>query len=235
MIIRYPTGLYKRQIPTEPSDVGNVTFTVSNEDPTVSGESFIIFPIAERIKTRPNRVWSDEERRDRIGELVYSMTAGGESKEGNSQKLFEVGQILNFTDQIVEGVSTNVVPNRIQIQHNTNMLDLESLDLTQEEINELVKDSASSMSIIEEQLTAIQNQIADNKSIIESQQKRINEANKVLDALGVLEDEELTSKVTKVRDETIAAQTLKINETNVLIAQSASLRDKLLAISQLVR
>ena len=235
MIIRYPTGLYKRQIPSEPSDVGNVTYTISNEDPAVSGESFIIFPIAERLKTRPDRIWTDEERRERLGELVYSLTFGGETKEGSSQKLFEVGQILDFTDQTPEGVSTDLVPNQMEIQHNTNILDLAGLSLSQEEINELVKDSASSMSTIEVQLTSIQNQIADNKSIIESLQKKINEANKVLDALSVLEDEELTEKITKVRDDSITAQNLKISETNTLITESTGLRDQLLAISQLVR
>jgi hypothetical protein len=236
MIIKYPTGLYERQLPQSPEEAGNVTYTISNEEPAASGESFLLFPIAEQLKRRPNPVWTDEERRARLGELVYSINKGGEAAEGNVQKLFEVGQVLEFEDEAAPEVDVDALPKTLVMQHNTNLLDFAGLDLDEDEIDELTTDSAAAKREIESQMTAIQNQIADNKAIVTDLQKKINEANKVLKALNILGDsDEIRTKVEKVLNDSTQEQQEKVAETNQLIAQSDALRDQLLSISELVR
>jgi hypothetical protein len=236
MIIRYPTGLYRSQIPQDPSDSGNVTFTISNEEPATSGENFILFPVAETLRKRPDKVYSNEQRRATLGELVYSITSGGVPASGRSTKLFEVGQILEFTDETPEIVSVDAVPGRLEIQHNTNLLDLEALGLTEEEAAALMVDSAAAEEQIESQLTETQDQIAENKAVIIELQKTINEANKALDALAVLGgNEDVIEKITETKDEAQAEQTELSADTENLITLSAALQNKLFAISQLVR
>ena len=236
MIIRYPTGLYRSQIPQEPSDSGNVTFTISNEEPTTSGENFIIFPVAETLRKRPDKIYDNEQRRARLGELVYSITYGGVPASGRSTKLFEVGQILEFTDETPDIVNVDAVPNRLEIQHNTNLLDLKALGLTEEEAAALMVDSAAAEAEIESQLTETQDQIAENKAIIIELQKTINEANKALDALIVLGgNEDVVERITKTKDDATAEQTELSAETEELITLSTSLQNQLFAISQLVR
>ena len=236
MIIRYPTGLYKDQIPQQPSDSGNVTFTISNEDPATSGENFIIFPIVEQLKKRPDRVYDSEQRRARLGELVYTITTGGTPASGRSTKLFEVGQMLEFSDSMVESVSVDAVPSSLEIQHNTNLLDLEALGLTEEETAELMTDSAATEEKIEAQLTETQDQIAENKAVIIELQKTVNAANKVLNALNVLGgNEDIVERITKTRDDAQVEQTELGVETEDLIALSTALQNRLFAISQLVR
>lgn len=236
MIVRYPTGLYSRQIPTSPSDVGNVTFTISNEEPSELPGDFILFPIAEQVKKRPPKVYTNQQRRVRLGDLIYTVTGGGVTSDGTNVKLFEVGQVLEFTDTEIGSTDTNIVPDRLELQHNTNLLDLESLGLSESDIISITTQSTSLEDLIEAELTTIQNSIADDKSAVTNLQKKINEANKVLSALNVMGgSEEIKAKIVKTLNDAMAEQATKIAETNDLIAQSAELRDKLLAVSQLVR
>jgi hypothetical protein len=235
MIIRFPTGLYKTQIPQSPSDEGNVTYTISTEDPASSAENFIIFPIAEQLKTRSSRVYTDEQRRARLGDLVYSISSGGSTVEGRNTKLFEVGQILEFTDESTTS-GLDSVQKTLEIQHNTNLLDLEGLGLTEDEMEQLGKNSSALQKQLERQLSELKNQITDNNAAIKDLQKTINEANKALSALAVLGgNEDLVAKVTTTRDEAQIDQNLLIDETTLLNTLASQTRDKLYAISELVR
>jgi hypothetical protein len=214
MILRFPTGLYSRQIPQEPEDVGNITYTISNEDPATSTGNFIIFPIAEKLKKRAPKIYTDEQRRRNLGDLIYSISSGGNTIEGRSTKLFEVGQILEFTDEAPTS-DVNAVDDRLEIQHNTNIA--------------LEKD-------LEAQLAFLLDQTADTNAAIKDLQKTINEANKALSALAVLgENDDIIAKITETLDtattEQEAAITLKA-ELNLELEQT---RDKLYAISELVR
>jgi hypothetical protein len=235
MILRFPTGLYSRQIPQEPEDVGNITYTISNEDPATSTGNFIIFPIAEKLKKRAPKIYTDEQRRRNLGDLIYSISSGGNTIEGRSTKLFEVGQILEFTDEAPTS-DVNAVDDRLEIQHNTNILDLEGLGLSAVEIQQLNVDSAALEKDLEAQLAFLLDQTADTNAAIKDLQKTINEANKALSALAVLgENDDIIAKITETLDtattEQEAAITLKA-ELNLELEQT---RDKLYAISELVR
>jgi hypothetical protein len=235
MILRFPTGLYLRQIPLEPEDVGNVTYTISNEDPATSVGNFIIFPVAEKLKKRAPKVYTDEQRRANLGDLIYSVSSGGNTVEGRNTKLFEVGQILEFTDEAPTS-EIDAVGDRFEIQHNTNLLDLEGLGLTAAEIQQLNVDSAALEKELETQLTFLMDQTADTNAAIKDLQKTINEANKALSALAVLGDsEDIIAKITIKRDVALVEQQGAIalkDELNTALEQT---RDKLLAISELVR
>jgi len=236
MIIRYPTGLYVDQLPKQPSDEGNVTYTISNNNPSTSQGNFIIYPVAEKLKKRSTKHYNQEERRATMGNLVYTLTSGGVSAVGRSTKLFEVGQVLEFTDEEPSVSGVDSVPNRVEIQHNTNLLDLEALGLTEAEAIQLQVDSATLKEQLEIQLTDTQNQIADNKSSIVELQKTINEANKALSAIAALgEDEDFAAKIRQTKQNAEDEQSTLIVQTNSLEALASTIEDKLLAVSQLVR
>jgi chromosome segregation ATPase len=171
-----------------------------------------------------------------LGELVYTITSGGVPTEGRSTKLFEVGQILEF-DETIESIGVNTVQNRLEIQHNTNLLDLSGLGLTDSEIDSVTTDSAQFKEELEQQLTYVQNQIADGKAEIVELQKTINEANKALAALSAMgeDDDSVINKITETRDSAIAQRDQLSTEIAGLITTSTELQDKLFAVSQLVR
>jgi len=236
MIVRYPTGLYSRQIPLEPEDVGNITYVISNDDPATAVGNFIIFPIAERLRKRDGRVYTDEQRRAALGDLVYSISAGGSTIEGRSTKLFEVGQILEFSDVVALATDVNSISNRLELQHNTNLLDLSGLGLTAAEIQQLNIDSAAREKDLENQLAFLLDQTADTNAIIRDLQKTINEANKALAAVAVIgNNSDIVAKIVAARAaatiEQAAAMALK-NELNQDLKQT---RDELYSISELVR
>lgn len=236
MIIRYPTGLYSRQIPSSPSEAGNITFTISNEEPLSLGQDFLIFPVAEQLKKRAPKAYDTNYRRSKVGDLVYTVTFGGYPIDGNSAKVFEVGQVLEFTDQVLPSVSVNVTPDKIEIQHNTNVIDLSEFGLTQDEISSVTIDAASIKDQIESQITTIQNSIADKKAQITDLQKKINEANKALSAVGIIEGSGVISeKIIQSRNIASEQQIITINEVEELNSTLTSLVNELLAVSQLVR
>jgi methyl-accepting chemotaxis protein len=235
MIIRFPTGLYERQIPQEPDDVGNVTYTISNEDPLTSTGDFIIFPIAERLRKRSNRVYTDEERRATFKDLVYSVSSGGNTVEGRSTKLFEVGQILEFTDENLVSEITSV-SDELEIQHNTNLLDLERLGLSNDEISQVSTDSAKTQKQLEAELTATLNRASDVDAEIKDLQKTINEANKAISALEVLgTGSGVLDKIKETMDEAKTKQQVLIEEKADINKELVSLRDQIYSISELVR
>lgn len=236
MIIRYPTGLYSKQIPQDPEDAGNVTFTISNEEPDIAAGNFIIYPIAEKLRKRSSRSYTDEQRRKNLGDLVYTVSTGGNTIEGRSTKLFEIGQILEFTDIEQESSDLNAVSDKLEIQHNTNVLDLSGLGLSEAEIAIISTNSAAVEKELENQLTALLDQIADTNAMITDTQKTINEANKAISALSVLgNSDDIIKKIEDKRNAAIVEQSTLMNEKDSLNQQLTQVRDQIYAISQLVR
>jgi len=235
VIIRFPTGLYERQIPAEPEDTGNVTYVISNEDPLASTGNFIIFPIAEKLKKRSSRVYTDQERRATYRDLVYSISSGGNTIKGRSTKLFEIGQILEFTDENVASEITTV-SDELEIQHNTNLLDLERLGLSDIEISLVSTNSAEIQKQLGIQLSAALDGAADVDAEIKDLQKTINEANKAISALEVLgADNSIIDKVKEKLAESESQQQALIEEKSALNTELTSLRDQIYSISELVR
>lgn len=235
MIISYPTGLYKDQIPQDTSEYGDVTFIISNNTPSTSGEEFILLPLAAKLQKRSSKVWSDDQRRLSMGDLVYTISSGSSAITGSSTKLYEVGQTLEFSDEDVTEVDNNIVPRSMVIQHNTNLLDLENLGLNQAEISKIESDSAAYQKRFTDQLNALQNSIEDNKETISDLQKSINECNKAMQALQIIGDTESYNKVEASKEEFESSQQELISTVNGQITEAATLRDKILAVSQLVR
>jgi len=236
VIIRYPTGLYSKQIPQDPEDAGNVTFTISNEEPDIAAGNFIIYPIAEKLRKRSSRSYTDEQRRKNLGDLVYTVSTGGNTIEGRSTKLFEIGQILEFTDIEQESSDLNAVSDKLEIQHNTNVLDLSGLGLSEAEIAIISTNSAAVEKELENQLTALLDQIADTNAMITDTQKTINEANKAISALSVLgNSDDIIKKIEDKRNAAIVEQSTLMNEKDSLNQQLTQVRDQIYAISQLVR
>jgi hypothetical protein len=222
-------------LPKGPSDPGNITFTISNNDPSKIQGNFIIYPVAEKLRKRPPKTYDRERRRVSLGDLVYTITKGGVSSIGRSTKLFEVGQSLEFDDETIEA-NFNTPPNQLELQHNTNLLDLAGLGLTDDEINQLTNNAASFKENLEKRITVLQNNIANNQSEIIELQKTINESNKALDALNALgESDEIKDRITKTKEESEQNQTLLIDQTNTLISELTILQNKLFDVSQLVR
>lgn len=188
MIIRYPTGLYKSILPKD-GEVGNVTYTISNNDPPRQFVRLVQLPVFEELQTAPDRLFDDLERREQLGELIYTIATSSRSDPGSNVKLFEVGQVLEFEEEPpIETVNTTYAPSNIDLQHNTNLLDLEGAGLTEEEARVLTVSSQTKIASLEREYLTIQTSIQNLKTNITENQKKINETNKTIRAVREIND-----------------------------------------------
>lgn len=188
MIITAPTGLYKSILPGE-NAAGNITYTISTQSPPRPVVNAIQLPVAERITPAPDKIHSEQTRRDQFGELIFSVAQSNKNIAGSNTKAFEVGEILSFENlSPVEEIVTVRAPEDVEIRHDTNLLDLEGLGLTNEEIESLAIRSETKQAELEKAYVSKQNEIKTFDVDIRETQKKINENNKVLKAIRGLLD-----------------------------------------------
>jgi hypothetical protein len=183
MIITSPTGLYKSILP-QGTESGNITYAISTQDPPRSNVRLIIHPIAEILTPAPDKIFDDNERRAQFGELIFTIAQSSRAMPGSNSKLFELGQALDFENSPPEQeIEPSKSPDNIEIRHNTNMLDLEGLGLTKDEIAQVTLDSEEKQSELEAEFLAIRTEIQNLDTEITENQKKINETNKAINAV----------------------------------------------------
>jgi len=234
VIISFPTALYSNLIPGV-GDTGNVTWLISSTDPPRSVQSFQQIPSAEFIRRRDPPVYNDQQRRAAMGDAVFSLSQGSQSVVGSAVKQFEVGQVLDFTGEELAEASQTAVPEMIDVQQNTNLLDLSALGLSEVEIKDVVQAAEEKKKKIEDEIVALLEKIDDVRVGINENQKRINEANKVLDAAVVVEDAVVVSKMQIKITDLSAQRNALIATLNSYNADVKVKYDQLLQVIQLVR
>lgn len=239
MIITHPTGLYAQagQLPINPEDSGNITFTISSEEPARSIALVLQLPVAEELRPRPPLIFSDAERRLAVGELVYTIVSANRAQTGTNAKLFDIGEFLEFDDTEDIELPTVNVQSLVDIQHNTNLLDLPGAGLSDEDIDDVVELSTQRKKELEGIVAALQVQINNTKMLILENQKQLNETRKIIDAI-----EELGSGGSEILNSLIVREATLTNERTDLIASVNQLNveltesiNSLLKVSTLVR
>lgn len=243
MIIVAPTGLYKSILPKE-NESGNITYTLSAKTPPRPFISVGQLPIIERITPAPEKIFDEETRRDQFGKLVFSVARSNKNIADSTKKAFEVGEILSFENLTpIEEIVTVKAPEDVNIQHNTNLLDLENLGLTEDEIKSLESQSEAKQLELEQRFLDAQNLVKSLQVDIVETQKKINENNKVLKAVrGLLEIEDnetsedpifikLNDNKNKLEEELESL----ILERNAAAVNAADIYEDLNRVSELVR
>jgi hypothetical protein len=235
VIIRFPTGLFRTVLPTE-TGPGNVIFTVSNNSPPRVSTTTLQLPVASTVRLRESDV-TDEERRLSVGERVFTITSGFKVNPGSNKRAFEIGQLLDFSDDLTQTIEPLKLPADIVIQHNNNLFDLGALGLTEDQIQELIDRSTEKFNELKISLASLQSEAKDLGVQIAENQKAINEQVKVIEVTKVVLDAtnpinvDLADKLTVLRtqrDELIAAQMAKNLEAQEVYNQ-------LLTISTVVK
>jgi hypothetical protein len=234
MIISFPTALYKNVIPG-PGGSGNVTWLISSTDPPRSVESFQQIPPAESIRRRDPPTFTDRQRRDAMGDAVFSLSQGSQSIVGTAVKQFEIGQILEFEDETLPETTITPLPAMVDIQQNTNLLDLSALGLTDSEIDRVTQESEKVKKQIEDEIVSLKRNVDDMSISINENQKRINEADKTLDAATVINDEAIVNKMNLKISELTEQRIILVEELNAYNERIGVKYDQLLKVIQLVR
>ena len=239
MILRSPTGAFARVLPKSDADPTPVTYTISNQDPPPVVVSFITKAPAGVISGNPP---VEVYNRLDFGQLIFTVINGNESVAGSNRRSFESGEIIEFNDD-TQSVESSLPTQEIVVQHNNNVLDLQDLGLTDEEIAAVGEQSTIKLNEIKLEISALQSDISNIRIQIRENQKAINESRKAIKAVAAVYDigadgtngndiyDKLQSKLTQLEVERTT-----LNES-LAIAQSQlqSTHNDLINISQLVK
>ena len=227
--------MFRTVLPTEYSS-GNVIFTISNNEPPRTQTSTLQLPYASTIRVRESGI-SDQERRLTVGDLIFTVTTGLQQNPGSNKKAFEVGQFLEFGDQTSPSGEILNVPVDIVIQHNTNLLDLESSGLNNDQISDLLEQSVNKFNELKKSLAVLQSEASNISVKIVENQKSINEQNKIINVAKIITGTnsviyiELTAKLALLQQE--QSNLLAYQMTNK--TETENVYNQLLTISVVVK
>jgi len=235
VIINYPTALYLAVIPQSASDNGNVTYIVSMTSPPNGPLTEIQLPAAIEFR---QRVPIDKKKPD--GQRVYTNTLSNASSIGSAKKQFEVGQILEFGASEESTLQPMLASNPLQIRHDTNILDLSSLGVSQADITAINNSADSQFTTLNSELSVVRQARIDIETDITENQKNQNETKKAIAALEQLvqSDPSLQSVLDSLKSK-LALFVTQMNALVVIANEQASnatdLENRILAVAQMVR
>jgi len=198
MIISYPTGLYN--LFGSLDDSPNVTWYISNNAPPRSNNVITKIPPAEEVRRIPVSDIDKKTRRNVYGDLVYTINEASNSVANSGKKQYGEGDILDFVEDDREVLE---IPRgkRIEHRHDLNELDAISIGLDQDDVDKLNSDIYDKKEELEQQYLLIRQDIENIEISIKETQKNINESNKALNAVIILDDEELQNKIEAKKSE----------------------------------
>ena len=232
MIINYPTGLYNLFGSIE--DTSNVTWYISNNEPPRSSDVIIKIPIAEELQPLPVTVINKKVRRQSFGDLVYTINEANNSAAASGKKQYSEGDILDFQEDNRENLG---IPRgkRVEFRHNLNELDMESIGLDDEDVERFNSDVYDKKDELEQQYLSKRQDIGNIEIGIQEMQKKINESNKALNAILILDDEDLQKKVEDRKAEYESQMSELVVRHDELVEEVAAIVDNLNKIDMVAK
>lgn len=242
MIINFPTGLYSTKLPSLPSDRGNVTFVISNDTPSRTNLVYPKVPQAIIEKPKIAREKSPLFRRPTMGELVFTVAKTSVAEAGNSEKVFETGQILEFNEVPIKSIDPMLVTDKTEIQHNVTQINYEGLDLTETELANIQANSLIIYEQLNQQLNKIREDRKNNEQIISTNQKIINDADRTIKALTVINENGFSSDINDLIVKMLDKKAIAQNQveqavilSNELAIRATDAQDQIRAIATVVK
>jgi len=239
MVIVAPTALYNSILNANPSSTIPVTWVISSQDPPRSTITVPLLPWGVEIQPLPKNPFNPVIRPPDVGSFVFNVNYTNASKVGSGDLSYEAGQILTFDNEtdITDQVSQINVPEVIDLQQNTNLLSLEKLGLTNEEIVNLETQTRTKMNALVTLINSQRMQANQKEIDIKSNQKLINENEKTLAAAVVVlsATDPIVIKLTTNNTLLVAQRTKLVDELNVIITEMNSNYNLLLNVKEIVR
>lgn len=242
MIIKYPTGLYRDALPVNPEDVGNITFTISNTTPP---RSTLIFP---KLPSRTADIFpsrtppSPAEVRRQCGTLVFTISAASRTQAGNNSRQFEIGQVIPFGSNPTSAVEPMLVSKVTETRHDTNILDYDAMGMAAADQELIAAQSFIAHQALSGQLNDLKQKRADAEVMVTSQQKTINETNRTIAAMEVVQaqapDPDVAAVLVKLKARRQLAFVVRdqaVADANDYAQQAAVVLDKLRSVAVVLK
>lgn len=224
MIINYPTGLYKSALVNS----NNVTWLISSTEPPRSIERFTKVPIAEEYRTL--KPLDDNRKRD-VGDLIFTINEADEKIVGSSRQQYYEGELLEFSDDAITKLD-DISNNRIESRHNTNVVDGESIGLTEAEVNEIINGSNKKYKELSIEFIDTKQEITTIEITISELQKSLNDVRRAIGAVEVIDDqtiliklEERETKLVSDIGRLVTEHHEKSQQLNVIVSQLQNIKE----------
>jgi len=188
MIINYPTGSYVTVLPQDPDESTSVVYTVSDTDPPRLPLNTSQIPTGIEARARSPRTMSDAVRRANLGELIFTIKNNQPADTVVGGQLFYVGEVLEFTNETTNSVGT--INSAIETQHDLLRVGPENIGLNNDELLNIEANAVAVQTQTLLELEGLQKRKDDLEVDIISQQKIINEANRVISGLDIILDKD---------------------------------------------
>lgn len=241
MIINYPTGLYRSILPSSPSDAGSVTFTISNNEPPRTN---LIFPKVPSISPTPssNIPIDIVKRRDHLGALVFTTSSAVRDEIGNSNRTYEIGQVLEFENNETKSIDPMIVSNKSHIRHDINNVDYESIGISTDDLKIINSASIQAQNDLTISLNNVKILRANSEVVIGTQQKVINDVNRAILAMDVMyaqsNDNDIKIIIDKLKlklSDATAVLDSAISDANQYAAEAEIINNDLRAVSTILQ
>ena len=218
MIIKYPTGLYHDQMPTFLSST-NVTYNISNNAPARSNIFFITLPTGEQIKTYDGREILPT--RDKLGDLVFTVSTAKGNNAQSGQKIYEVGQVLEFGDIDVAIYADKITSDISDLSHNLYYLDFTKLGLGDSDVTVINQAIQASFDAKTADINGLKRQAANKNVTLLNLTKQNSDTIKAIAALELANGTgALTDYIAKLKSDLAANQnTAKALDTEIAALQ----------------
>lgn len=232
MIISMPTALYNNVLPKKNSNPKSITYTISFTNPPRENQQTLIVPPVVEYENIAKKT----EKRTDFGQRVYTTSNGNSVSIGSVKKQYEVGQIIPFSNESNNSNINPLLAENIDLQHNTNLLDLSSLGLTDAQISELYEGANSEFDNLLKEFNSVVQSYKSTTIEIQNLQKTKNEAIKTKNASESITGFEsiVQQMIIKIKD--IDDQITSLTaDANLLSESATNLRTKILNVTQVVR
>ena len=222
MIINYPTGLYKTKTDGINSS-DNITWYITNNNPPHKEDVFWSVPSLV-MKLLPEKVIDKTTRRKSHGSLVFTVENAAQTETGIGFDVFKVGQPLDIEDILnIEEYDLAANPDIIN-NHRT------SIDIGQyvDNAGEIMDAADIKMTELSTEYVNNRSKIFDYENIIKSTNQQINDINRAIAALKVIDSSSQTiiDLESKVEELTTNVNTY-ISEHDELVILNETLRSNL--------
>ncbi len=244
MIINFPTGLYRTVLPQSPEDRGNITYTISNSTPPRTNLLFAKINSGVANRKRNQQELDLFTIRQNNGSLVFSVASSTRSTEGNNSRIYEIGQVLEFSDAPVQTITPMYVSKVSETRHDTNQFDYDLLGLTSDEVEVINRQSIIAYNALTDKLNLVRQARANAEIEIVNQQKIINDTTRNIDALQVIVNnssetdvhvEILITKFTTRRNEAFIARDAAKVLADKYASEATILQDQLRTLATVVK
>ena len=240
MIITHPTGSYNTVLPAAPSDSTSVVYTISNTLPPRSNLNFSQIPTGIQDRQFSARTLPDAIRRDNLGLLVFTTKDNKPGQIETGNQLFYAGQVVEFTES--EVVTITDINSAIQTSHDQQYVDAASVGLDDSEMDDITTSALTAQKQVLADLGILQKRKDYLQVDMVSQQKIINETNRVIGGLDAILAVDPTKQgiidiKAQLEAERQAAQDIidaDIAEINTIPAAVSGKHDQLRALAVLI-